>query len=236
MAAIEGNVTKRIISFSLYGDKENYHRGAIYNLNASKEIYPDWTCRFYVSQEIPLPIVNELFIGGAEVIRKNRQHNADGMFWRFLPATEKDIDLLIVRDVDTVVSMREKYAVDEWAASNKKFHIIRDLPIHRRRILGGLWGCRPKHLDLSAKLITDWNAFEYGDDQQFLSQHIHPIIKNDVLIHSDFSAYDDEIITPFPTPRKRLEWVGMPTLRPRALAERQKFLAKTYGDFFDLKI
>jgi hypothetical protein len=81
------------------------------------------------------------------------------------------------------------------------------------------WGCRPKKIDLSAKLITDWNDFEYGDDPQFLSQHIHPIIKDDVLIHSDFSAYDDEIVTPFHTPRERLEWVGMPALRTRALEE-----------------
>ena len=51
---------KKVISFSLWGDNPIYTIGAIKNAELAKEIYPDWTCRYYIGKSTPLEIVNKL--------------------------------------------------------------------------------------------------------------------------------------------------------------------------------
>ena len=218
-------MSRKIISFSVYGDDADYHRGALGNLAASKVVYPGWICRFYVSQEIPESVIDELHAGGAEVIRKVRTDDADGMFWRFLPAAESDIDILIVRDVDAILSSREKHAVDDWLASGKEFHIIRDMHKHRSLIMGGLWGCRPNKLAMLPQLISEWSDFSFGGDQRFLNKHVYPRIQDNVMIHTDFTTFEGETVTRFPVPRDGTEWLGMPVFRQSCLKARQKDFA-----------
>jgi hypothetical protein len=52
------------------------------------------------------------------------------MFWRFLVADDPTVDRYIIRDADSRLNMREKLAIDEWIASGKKIHILRDHPNH----------------------------------------------------------------------------------------------------------
>lgn len=52
--------------------------------------------------------------------------NNYGMLWRFLVLEDRDIDIFIVRDVDSRISKREENAVNEWVKSNKEIHVIRD--------------------------------------------------------------------------------------------------------------
>jgi hypothetical protein len=127
---------KKIISFSLFGDHPRYQRGALGNLYQSRDIYPGWICRFYVSEEIPEVIVDQLRAGGAEIVLKTRKSLIDGMFWRFLPASERDLEAVIVRDADSQLGEREALAVQQWLASEKRFHIMRDHPFHVSLILG----------------------------------------------------------------------------------------------------
>ena len=42
-----------LITFSLFGDNPLYCQGAVENARLAKEIYPDWTARFYVAQDVP---------------------------------------------------------------------------------------------------------------------------------------------------------------------------------------
>ena len=42
-----------------------------------------------------------------------------GMFWRFLPFDDKDVDIFIVRDTDSRINLREELAVKYWLESNK---------------------------------------------------------------------------------------------------------------------
>ena len=60
------------------------------------------------------------------------------MFWRFLPASEGDLEVVIVRDADSQLSDRKALAVEEWLDSEKRFHIMHDHPFHVSLILGGM--------------------------------------------------------------------------------------------------
>ena len=64
------------------------------------------------------------------------------LIWRFFPILDQDVDVLLVRDLDSHISMREVSAVKEFLNSTKDFHIMRDHPFHIQPIMGGLWGIR----------------------------------------------------------------------------------------------
>ena len=52
-----------------------------------------------------------------------------GMVWRFFPALDPQVDVLLSRDLDSRVSAREAAAVEEWIESEvASFHNMRDHP------------------------------------------------------------------------------------------------------------
>ena len=131
---------KKVISYSLWGDNPIYTHGALRNLEMAKEIYPEWTCRFYLDKNVPEDIVTKLKEGGAEVYKYMKDGDWYAMFWRFLPASDPKVDVMISRDCDSRLTVREKEAVEEWLKSDKLFHIMRDHPYHKTEILGGMQG------------------------------------------------------------------------------------------------
>ena len=133
----------KIISFSLWGDNPKYTVGAIRNAELAKQIYPDWICRFYLGQSVPDKIVWLLeAMQNVELVHKPVDGDWTGMFWRFEPASEEDVEVMISRDTDSRLNMREKAAVEEWLKSDKRFHIMRDHPFHKFPVLGGMWGAK----------------------------------------------------------------------------------------------
>ena len=110
---------KKLITFSLFGNAQIYQYGAIQNARLAKSIYPGWNCRFYVSQEISLGVLRQLEQEHAEIVPMIRKSQFDGTFWRFLPASEKDLKALIIRDTDSRLNAREAEAVAEWMQSDK---------------------------------------------------------------------------------------------------------------------
>ena len=98
---------KKIISFSLWGDNPVYTQGAIRNAELAKEIYPDWVCRYYIGKSTPNDIVVKLQnFDNTEVIVMENDGDWTGMFWRFYPASEDDVDVMISRDCDSRLNAR----------------------------------------------------------------------------------------------------------------------------------
>jgi hypothetical protein len=62
----------KIISFSLYNNKDIYNYGAIRNLNLAKKIYPDWMVRFYIGRSVPKKIVKLLKDNNAQIYKKKK--------------------------------------------------------------------------------------------------------------------------------------------------------------------
>ena len=194
--------TKKIISFSLWGKEEFYNYGAYENAVIAKELFPDWICRFYYSNIDPDILYLLKNMNNVELICKDDdkyQDNLSNTLWRFYPAFyEKDI-ILIVRDTDSRLNMKEKIAIDNWLNSDKDFHILRDHPWHLTRILAGLWGVK-NNLLLNSSFQDNFNTFYRknikGVDQEFLMQ-IYDKIKEKSLIYDTYHLYKDERVEKF---------------------------------------
>jgi hypothetical protein len=190
---------KKIISFCLWGDSPKYTVGAIKNAHLADDIYPDWICRYYIGKSVPIKIIEELYAKrNTELFIMNEQGNWSGMFWRFLPASDPDAEVMMSRDTDSRLSEREKAAVEEWLESDKDFHIMRDHPGHQTEILGGMWGAKRGAIPQMGNLISEYTKGEFWQvDQNFLRQKIYPLVHNNAYVHDSFFEKK-----PFPTKRR----------------------------------
>lgn len=179
---------KKVICFSLWGDKYRYTGGALQNIDLAKIIYPDWTCRFYVGKDTSQNLVNKMKSNtNVEVIIMDGTCDWTGMFWRFLAASDPNVDVMISRDADSRLSYREKFAVDEWVNSDFDFHIMRDHQYHGVPILGGMWGVKKGLLSNLEKMIFDFEKGDFlGVDQNFLGKYVYPLVANKSLVHDEF--------------------------------------------------
>lgn len=196
----------RIISFSLWGDNPKYTIGAIRNAELTNKIYPGWLSRFYLGSNVSTKIIDQLkAIPNTQIVTKfSELNNWTGMFWRFEAAYDSSVEVAIFRDTDSRLSLREKYAVDEWLSSDKTFHIMRDHPFHGYPILGGMWGYKNSNRYPIKELLLSFDKNDrYGTDYEFFGKILYPIIAEDKVVHDPFFDKTD-----FPYPRNNTEFVG----------------------------
>ena len=182
---------KKVICFSLWGDNPRYTIGAIRNAELAKLIYPDWVCRYYVGSCVSDKIISQLkSFDNVEIITMGIKGDWTGMFWRFVAAADNDVDVMLSRDTDSRLTLREKYAVDEWLSGQLSFHIMRDHPYHSTEILGGMWGVRGNLLNGINDLINNYVKGDFWQvDQNFLREKIWPIVKEDSFMHDEFFSH-----------------------------------------------
>jgi protein O-GlcNAc transferase len=201
--------TKKIISFSLWGEDEKYTIGALRNVQIARKLFPDWICRFYLGTSVPEYIKESLKNSkNTEVIEMKEAGDWSGMFWRFLPCSEEDVEVMISRDTDSRLGKREKCAIDEWMESDKNFHIMRDHPWHGTEILGGMWGAKRGVLNQMKTLMEDYEKGDFWQvDQNFLKEKVYSLVVNDSVVHDEFFNYEN-FKKPFPCKRENFEFVG----------------------------
>lgn len=197
---------KKVISFSLYGDKPLYYLGAELNVKEAKEIYPDYICRFYCTQDVPnLEALKKL---DCEVIVPNL--SSPPVFWRMLACDDPDVDICLQRDCDSVVNSREKSAVDSWISSGKSLHLMHDCKIgHFHKVMAGMWGIINRgQFNFTNELNTFFEKKKYSpinqnspskgwgtgsavyfDDQVFLSDIVFNFFKDDYIEHGDENQF-----------------------------------------------
>lgn len=203
---------RKIISYSLWcsdiklcpnkinENKNMYCNGAIRNIELKESVYKDWEFRYYINNTVPYDVRQKLLSLGAELIDMSNS-KIPGMFWRFLPFIDKNVDIFIVRDTDSRINKREENAVNEWLQSNKVLHIMRDHPHHHYKILGGMWGYK-NYLEkinispLMDKFLKKRNyKFKRMDDMKFLDI-IYDRLIGESLEHDQFFKY--KYSQPFP--------------------------------------
>jgi GR25 family glycosyltransferase involved in LPS biosynthesis len=176
-----------IIAFSLWGSSPRYLRGAVRNLQEAPLVYPGWVCRFYVDSSVPIGFVNLAIEHGAQVVQQPvNQSVRQKLSWRFLVANDPTVRRFLVRDADSVISVREAKAVAEWLESDRWFHVMRDYWTHTDPILAGMWGGRSGLLPELAPLIVSYQSGRLETpniDQWFLRDRVWPIIRSSTLIH-----------------------------------------------------
>lgn len=175
----------KVISFSLWGDNLKYTVGAIKNAELAKTIYAGWVCRYYVGDSVPADCIQKLSLfDNCEIVKMNVPGNWEGMYWRFFPASDDEVDVMISRDTDSRLNFKEKAAVDAWLNSDSPFHIMRDHSWHTTSILGGMWGAKKGCIPNMRELIGAYSVGNfYQTDQQFLKDIIYPMVKEKAMVH-----------------------------------------------------
>ncbi len=188
---------ENIIAFSLFGNLARYCETSMINVDLVKEIYPEWTCRFYVNETVTDLVKQRLIDKGAQVVEVNEQQNQlSGLFWRFFVMDDPTVKRFLIRDADSLVSYRERAVVDEWLGSNKWFHTMHDGYTHTELILAGMWGgCHGVFANIE-QLIHDFIQKGQFPNQRVIDQHflrfaIWPTLSQSVMIH-DSQGFDHE--------------------------------------------
>ncbi|CAG0901313.1 unnamed protein product [Darwinula stevensoni] len=219
---------QRVVSYSLFGSLSDGGRASyIYEeyvtelLQNVKEKYPSWVMRIYTNYDPDIPDQREWMCG----IQCNQSHvdfcfvdrlpqlgnitrvQDQGMTWRFLPGMDPLVDIFVSRDTDSLVTNREREAVDEWLDSNSMIHAMRDHPHHPWHILGGMWGAktimnRSLMANLTREMILKTDLQHgYGFDQEVLR-----------LVHDSYHCTKPEFqgpeYRPFPKQREGGYFVG----------------------------
>jgi Tetratricopeptide repeat len=176
-----------VIAFSLFGAHPRYLRGALRNALLMPDLYPGWVMRLYLDDTVPAPFVEQMRALMVDVRPQPAgQSMRQRLCWRFLVANDPAVGRFLVRDCDSVFSLREVRAVDEWIASGRWFHVIRDWWTHTDLMLAGLWGgvggALPDLVPLLARYQTG-KAETPNIDQWFLRDRVWPLVREQVLVH-----------------------------------------------------
>jgi len=189
------------ISFSLYGTDLKYQVGAIRNAEQVKRFYPDFVTVFYIGPGIPKGCINDLRDLGARISYMRGEQITNPMLWRVLAVEKPNAEVVLVRDADSRFSERETRAVEQWLASDRLFHVMRDYPAHDVPIMGGTWGCKKQ---LKLRLYGDmvnWLRIpgnREAIDQKFLADVVWPRVQHSVLQHDTF--FRDKFLGSIPFP------------------------------------
>jgi hypothetical protein len=123
-----------------------------------------------------------------------------GPTWRFLAWDDPQAHRILFRDTDSIISRREAGAVDEWIASGKRFHMMRDNPSHTELLLAGLWGVvggsLPPLKQLMQRFLSVPLESVHFADQYFLRQYVWPHARASLMQHDSVFGFMNGV--PFP--------------------------------------
>ena len=201
---------KKAISFSLFGNHAIYNVGLTENIRLANELYPDYDIHIYYDDSIDLQLLdlasNKVFFHPVSY------PSIPGYFWRFFLIDDKTYDVVLPRDLDSRLSLREKIAVDCWVSSSKALHIMRDHQEHDFPIMAGMWGIKSKMVSFNiidsirdfSEIFVDIN--KKISDQIYLQQIILPLFQQDALAHDNWLRSNFSVR--FPTDRIESQFVG----------------------------
>ena len=184
----------QVISYSLYGNEMRFMVGAIKNAELAQRFFPGFTVRYYYGRSVPRWVLSTLNIfPHVELIKVEDTENSIARSWRFMACLDTDVDVVLSRDVDARLSLREAEAHQEFLDSKFNFHIIRDHPTgHQYLISAGMFAMKTQaYGNLMHKMLLEHEFNdEYMADQNFLNHKIYPHVANDCLFHDEYYKFD----------------------------------------------
>ncbi len=131
---------------------------------------------------------------------------------RALVASDPDAGRFVVRDRDAAFSLREAMVVDEWRASGRLFHVIRDWYTHTDLMLAGLWCGVACVLPDMEKLLDDFftsnRILTPNLDQLFLGEYVWPSARQSCLVHDRHCSAFSPMRPPMRFFRTRNDHIG----------------------------
>jgi hypothetical protein len=166
------------------------------------DLYPGWVMRLALDETVPADFVAVMRSLQVDVrLQPAGQPLRQRLCWRFLVANDPAVGRFQVRDCDSVFSLREVRAVDDWIASGRWFHVIRDWWTHTDLMLAGLWGGVAGVLPDLAPLLAGYQtgkAETPNIDQWFLRDCVWPLVRRHVLVHDRLFAVEGRVTLPDP--------------------------------------
>lgn len=194
----------RAFSFCLYGPQSaKYHGGMLENLKIVQQHFPEWAVYIYLGSDTTSLFTSKLLRYPQVRLRHIGATGPILMMYRFLAIDEPDVDIMIVRDADSRVHVRDRWAIQEFMSSEKRAHAVRDHPYHFTPILGGLWGLKRGLIPSMGELVAPHlhKQWSHGKDQHFLADYVYSALKSDLLVHTSqphLRYSEEETHAPFP--------------------------------------
>jgi tetratricopeptide (TPR) repeat protein len=110
--------SRNVIAYSVFGSDPKYCETAVLNVSAARAAFPCWTTRFYLDiSSTPPNIAHRLRAAGAEVVETSRESlgGLPPLLWRFQVMDDPAVDRWLIRDADSLLSVREAVAVQRLA-------------------------------------------------------------------------------------------------------------------------
>jgi len=179
----------KVFSFCLYGPyNPKYYVGMVENIHLIHKHFPSWYIYIYLGADIDTSTVNVLSSAPRVILRWTGKLGAGSMINRFFAIDEPGVELMMVRDADSRIHWRDRWAIRRFDNSPQFVaHVIRDNKKHAAAIMGGLWGIRKS---ANLHIETDYEAYKrnpivigLAHDQDFLGVCIYPSVVSRMLVH-----------------------------------------------------
>lgn len=204
-----------LFSFSLQGKDPRYTKGVEENLKSIRKLFGNAHMVVY-SPDDP----SDYVFGDKTGLHWEKVEPRDDNschFWRFKAISNVEYDYVCVRDIDSLVSLREHAAVMHWIETGKSFHCMRDHYWHTEAggapfpIQGGMWGAKPSSAPKNWSILVDYwltNKAPFGrySDMWFLNRFIYPLLLTDGIQHDGCGSHWTGLS--FPTRREGNDFVG----------------------------
>jgi hypothetical protein len=211
----------KVFSFCLYGNRDKYCLGMIDNLKLINEHFPSWSTFIYYAPDVPEVVLSRIQEFSRVFLKPTGVLGPINMIHRFFAIDEDAVDTMAVRDADSRIHSRDRWAISEWIKSDKYAHIIRDHPYHGAYIMGGVWGLKKGVLNQTMTSLFEsyriYHRNEHGEDQHFLARIVYPLISENAVYHCCIRKTNTEHITPIPFPVQNGEFIGQVVEYPNGL-------------------
>lgn len=195
-----------VFSFCLYGPENPlYYRGLLENVFLAGTYFPTWKVYVYYAPDVAGGILSHLSECTSVVLIPTHVLGSANMIHRFYAIDDPDVDVMMVRDADSRIHWKDRWAIRQFLASPMVAHTIRDHKEHTAHIMGGLWGLKKsagvsmRTLYASYKEDTS-RGHRVAHDQNFLADVLYPIVIDRLLIHGSEGGprFFGETIEDFP--------------------------------------
>jgi hypothetical protein len=179
-----------VFSFCLYGpENPKYYRGLLENIFLAGKYFSDWKVYVYYGVDVAPSMIHHLEACTSVVLRPTGVTGPLNMIHRFYAIDEPDVDVMMVRDADSRIHWKDRWAIREFVRQPQFIaHTIRDNIEHTADMMGGLWGIRKTsglnlHIEYMNYKEDSTKGYRNGHDQNFLSDVIYPKVVSRMLVH-----------------------------------------------------
>lgn len=187
-----------VFSFCLYGGRNpRYYIPLLENIQIIAQYFPEWKAYIYIAPDVDAPYVDVLRSHSNVTLRETNAFGAENMISRFCAIDEPDVDIMFVRDADSLIHWKDRWAIHQFLAKPEFIaHTIRDHPHHVSYLMGGLWGIRKSSglciRDMYNEFLKSPHEFGLAHDQNFLCGTIYPAVRDKLLVHHSNSRLRSE--------------------------------------------